>query len=148
MLGGGVSSRLFQKMREERGLVYSVYTHSGFWKDTGSLLSFFSVDSGNLAAAYDIFLGEIEDLGAGNIGERELESAKAQLKASVIFGSESVVSRLFRLFQSHFHLGRYLSIHEMISSIEGVSIAAVARVAKAYLDRDVLTITSCGPKTL
>lgn len=148
ILGGGVSSRLFQKMREERGLVYSVYAHSGFWRDTGSLISFFSVDARNLRAAYEIFLGEIDDLWAGNIGTRELESAKAQLKASVIFGSESVINRLFGLFQSHYHLKRYIGVPEMIESIERVGIEEIAEAARAFLDREKLTVTSCGPKTL
>ena len=148
ILGGGVSSRLFQKMREERGLVYSVFTHSGFWRDTGSLISFFSVDPRNLRAAYDIFLGEIDDLRAGNIGARELDSAKAQLKASVIFGSESVISRLFGLFHSYHHHKRYIGVPEMVESIERVGIEEIAVAAEAFLDREALTVTSCGPKTL
>ncbi len=148
ILGGGVSSRLFQKMREERGLVYSVYTHSGFWRDTGSLISFFSVDARNLRSAYEIFLREIEDLRAGNVWAHELESAKAQLKASVIFGRESVISRLFGLFQSYYHHNRYIGIPEMIESIDRVGITEIAEAAKAFLGKESLTITSCGPKTL
>jgi predicted Zn-dependent peptidase len=148
ILGGGVSSRLFQKMREERGLVYSVYSHAGFWRDTGLLVSAFSVDARNLRAAFEIFEREIDDMRSGNIREEELESAKAQLKASVIFGSESVSSRLFMLFQSHYHLDRYLSVSEIIDSIDRVDVASIAGVARRFLDAENLTAASCGPLTL
>jgi len=148
ILGGGVSSRLFQSMRERNGLVYSVYSQSSLWRDTGALYSFFSVDPSNLKKALDIFHGEIRDLKEGNVHAEELESARAQLKGSIIFGSESATSRLFSLFQSEYHLGHYVSIEEMIASIERVDPAAIARIARLYLDEDSLTYTSCGPVNL
>jgi predicted Zn-dependent peptidase len=148
ILGGGVSSRLFQSMRERNGLVYSVYSHASFWRDTGALYSFFSVDPSNLKRALDIFHAEMRDLREGNVYTEELESARAQLKASIIFGSESATNRLFSLFQSEYHLGRYVSIEEMIASIEGVDQSAIARIAQLYLGEDSLTYTSCGPVNL
>lgn len=148
ILGGGVSSRLFQSMRERNGLVYSVYSHSSFWRDAGALYSFFSVDPNNLKKAIDIFHVEIRDLREGNVHTEELESARAQLKGSIIFGSESATSRLFSLIQSEYHLGRYVSIEEMIASIERVDPAAIARIARLYLDEASFTYTSCGPVNL
>ena len=111
-------------------------------------MSLFSVDVRNLRAAYEIFLGEIDDLWAGNIETLELESAKAQLRASVIFGSESNINRLFSLFQSYYQHKRYIGVPEMIESIERVGIEEIAGAAEAFLDRESLTVTSCGPKTL
>ena len=148
ILGGGVSSRLFQSMRERNGLVYSVYSHASFWRDTGALYSFFSVDPSNMEKALDIFHEEIRDLRDGNVRAEELESARAQLKGSIIFGSESATNRLYSLFQSEYHLGRYLSVEEMIASIEGVNPSAIARIARLYLDEDSLTQTFCGPVNL
>ncbi len=148
ILGGGVSSRLFQSMREMSGLAYSVYSHANFWRDAGALYSYFSVDPSNLRIALDIFHREMEDLRAGNVRDEELESARAQLKGAIIFGIESATSRLFRLFQSEYHFGRYVPIEELISSIEGVDTAAVARISRTYLGRERLTYTSCGPVTL
>jgi predicted Zn-dependent peptidase len=148
VLGGGVSSRLFQSMREKTGLVYSVYSNSTLWRDTGALYSFFSVDPRNLEKALDIFHGEIRDLGKGNLDAHELDSAKAQLKASVVFGSESVINRLYSLFQSDYHLKRYVSIEEILSSLERVDRDEVVRVARAHLDEKSLTYTSCGPVSL
>jgi predicted Zn-dependent peptidase len=148
ILGGGVSSRLFQNMREKRGLAYSVYSHSNLWRDTGALYSFFSVDPKNLGQALDIFHREIRDLAGGNVGSGELDSAKAQLKGAIIFGSESVINRLYSMFQSDFHLQRHVSIGEMIASLERVDRDAVAKAAENYLDEESLTYTSCGPMNL
>jgi predicted Zn-dependent peptidase len=148
ILGGGVSSRLFQNMREKRGLAYSVYSHSNLWRDTGALYSFFSVDPRNLGRAVDVFRREIRDLADGNISGHELESAKAQLKGAIIFGSESVINRLYGMFQNYHHLQRHVSIAEMIASLERVDRDAVAEVAGKYLDEDSLTYTSCGPVNL
>jgi predicted Zn-dependent peptidase len=148
ILGGGVSSRLFQSMRERSGLVYSVYSHASFWRDAGALYSYFSVDPSNLGKALDIFHADTGDLREGNVHAEELESARAQLKGALIFGIESATSRLFRLFQSEYHLGRYVSIEELIDSIERVDPDTIARIARIYLDRDRLTYTSCGPANL
>jgi len=148
ILGGGVSSRLFQSMRERNGLVYSVYSHAGFWRDAGALYSFFSVDPSNLRRALDIFHAEIEDLMKGNVHAEELESARAVLKGAVIFGSESATSRLFSLFQSDYHLGRYVSVEELIDSIDRIGTSDIARTARRYLDRGGFTYTSCGPANL
>ena len=148
ILGGGVSSRLFQAMREERGLAYAVYAHSSFFRDAGQLVSYFSVDARNLKAAFDIFLREVEDLGTGNIEPAELESAKAQLKAAITFSAESVISRLFMLFHNHCYHGRHVPAEEMIAAIDRVSIDSIAEAAGRFLGRDAMTIASCGPLTL
>ena len=148
ILGGGVSSRLFQSMRERSGLAYSVYSQANFWRDAGALYSYFSVDPRNLKKALDIFHAEVADLREGNVRAEELESARAQLKGAVIFGIESATSRLFRLFQSEYHLGRHVPVDELIDSIERVDPAAVARIARTHLEKDRFTYTSCGPATL
>ncbi len=148
ILGGGVSSRLFQSMRERSGLAYSVYSHASFWRDAGALFSYFSVDPNNLGKALDIFHTETWNLREGDVRAEELESARAQIKGALIFGIESATSRLFRLFQSEFHLGRYVSVEELIDSIERVDPDTIARIARTYLDRDRLTYTSCGPANL
>ncbi|HER44006.1 MAG TPA: insulinase family protein [Candidatus Eisenbacteria bacterium] len=148
ILGGGVSSRLFQSMRERNGLVYSVYSHASFWRDAGVLYSFFSVDPNNLRRALDIFHTEIRDLEEGHVRDEELESARATLKGAVIFGSESATSRLFSLFQSDYHLGRYVSVEELIAAIDRVDSSDIARITRRYLDRNGFTYTSCGPANL
>lgn len=148
ILGGGISSRLFQSLREQLGLVYSVFTHSSFWTDTGSLHTFFSVDPKNLPVAMEIFHKELSEIRAGKVRDEEIESAQAQVKGSVIFGMESVDARLFRLVQSECYHRRYVSPEEVVRAIEHVDRKKITEVAQRYLARDRLTYVSCGPVTL
>ncbi len=147
-LGGGVSSRLFQSLRESAGLAYSVFSHAGFWKDTGALTAFFSVDPKNLREALGIFRDVLDELRRNGIREEELESVKSQMKGSVVFGAENVDSRLFRLFSSEFYHGRFRTVHSIIREIEKVGLRRVQSVAREYLSFDRLTFVTCGPVTL
>ncbi|MCK4235589.1 MAG: insulinase family protein [Candidatus Krumholzibacteria bacterium] len=148
ILGGGVSSRLFQSMREKAGLAYAIYAHTNFWRDVGAFWTFFSVDPRNLPTALEIFHGEIAGLLDGKVKGDELESAKAQIKGSVVFGIESVTSRLFRLFHGEFYRKRYVSPAEAIRAIERVSGEKVIEAAKRYLGEGKLAYVTCGPVNL
>jgi predicted Zn-dependent peptidase len=148
IIGGGVSSRLFQKLREERGLVYSIYTHTSFWKDTGGFWTFFTVDPRRLPLATEIFHEEIRRVVIEGVDEKELDSAKAQLVGSVVIGIESANNRLFRMFHSEYYHGRYISPAEMIRCIGRVSRTSVIEAARRYLDTEKLTYAACGPVTL
>ncbi len=148
IIGGGVSSRMFQALRENSGLAYSVFSNVNFWKDTGAFSTFFSVDPGNLPRAVDMYRSEIRRLRMSGIRKEELESAAAQLKASVIFGAESVDNRLFRLFHTYFHHGRYISLPALIKNIDQVDIPCLMRVAEEFLDDSAHTYVTIGPKSL
>lgn len=148
IIGGGVSSRLFQSLRENRGLVYSVFSHTSFWKGTGTLSSFFSVDPRNLPRALEILRGELEKLGRGEVRAEELEYARAQLKGGVVFGIESVESRLFRLFYNEFYHGRYRTLPAVLRNIENVKLKDIAEAARKYLAEEKQTYVTCGPLPL
>lgn len=148
ILGGGTTSRLFQSLRERKGLVYSVFTNVTFWREAGAMSTFFSVDAKNVERALEIFHRELADLRAGNIKQEEMESAKAQVKGAVVFGMESVETRLFQMIQSDFYYGRYMSASEVVRAIERVSVASVAEAAGRYLVSEELTYTTCGPVSL
>ena len=144
ILGGGATSRLFQSLREKTGLVYSVYSHVSFWKESGALCSFFSVDSKNLRKALDMLHAELRDLRNGGVRDEEIESAKAQVKASIVFGVESIENRLFQVIQSEYFHGRYTRFDELIRAIEKVDRDSVTEAAERYLGEDVLTYAGCG----
>ncbi|UCF04820.1 MAG: insulinase family protein [bacterium] len=148
ILGGGVSSRFFQSMREETGLVYSVFTQTSFWRDTGVFWTFFSVDPKNLPQALEIYRHELDQVQRGEISDEEIDSAKAQFKGSIIFGIENIESRLFRLLRSEFYHGRYVTPAEVVRSIERVNRRVLTDVARRYLDGNRLTYVSQGPATL
>jgi predicted Zn-dependent peptidase len=144
ILGGGATSRLFQSLREKTGLAYSVYSHVSFWKESGTLCSFFSVDSKNLARALDKLHAELRDLREGGVRDEEIESAKAQVKASIVFGVESIENRLFQVIQSEYFHGRYVRFDELLRAIERVDRRAVTEASERYLAEDVLTYAACG----
>ena len=148
IFGGGVSSRIFQSLREESGLAYSVFSSVNFWKDTGAFSTFFSVDPKTLPRAVDLYKAEIEKLKINGIKNEELESSVAQLKGSVIFGTESVDSRLFRLFHNYFYYDKYISLPVLIKNIEKVGIDDLMRVAGKYLDDKNHTYVTIGPRNL
>jgi predicted Zn-dependent peptidase len=148
LLGGGVSSRLFQSLRERTGLAYSVMSNAHFWRDTGVLYTYFSVDPKKLPRALEIVRTEYASLRSGAITEEELASAKAQLKGAVILGIESVESRLFKLFHGEIYHGGYQPYMRAVGRIEDVTVPAVADAAAALLDEDRLTYVTCGPASL
>lgn len=148
ILGGGVSSRFFQSLREKSGLVYSIYTSANFWKDTGSLYTYFSVDPKNLGLALDIIHEELREVGRGDVRNEEIESAKAQIKGSVLFGIENVNVRLFRLFQSEFYFKRYVPLSDVLRSIDTVDRKMIAELARAFLNERNLTYVTTGPVSL
>lgn len=144
ILGGGATSRLFQSLREKTGLVYSVYSHVSFWKHAGAICNFFSVDSKNLEKALDILHEELRDLREGGVRDEEIASAKEQVKASVLFGMESVENRLFQLLQSEYYHGRYRRFEETVKAVERVDRAAITEAARRYLAEDCMTYAACG----
>ncbi len=148
ILGGGVSSRFFQSLRERAGLVYSVYTGVNFWTDAGSLYTYFSVDPKNLKLALEIFHEELREVGRGNVREEEIESAKAQIKGAVIFGIENVNARLFRLFQNELYYERHVPLSDVLRSIEKVDKTKIAELAHAFLDEKNLSYVTTGPVPL
>jgi predicted Zn-dependent peptidase len=144
ILGGGATSRLFQSLREKTGLVYSVYSHVSFWREAGTICNFFSVDSKNLRKALDMLHVELRDLRRGGVRDEEIESAKAQVKASILFGVESLENRLFHLIQSEYYYGRYARFGELLKAIERVDRASITEAAERYLGEDILTYAACG----
>ena len=146
ILGGGVSSRLFQRLREETGLAYSVFSHVNFWRDTGALSVYFSVDPRNLARALDIFYSTVRELERDGIEPRELESSREQIKGSIVFNLENVETRLLKLFHDEFHHGRYLHAPSMLAALDRVTAEDVTEAARTFFNPDGLTRIVCGPR--
>ena len=145
IVGGGVSSRLFQSMREKAGLAYSVYSHVNFWSDTGAFSIYFSVDPKNLGSAFKIFDREMENILTGGITAPELESARAQLKGSIIFSLESSETRLFRLFHEECYLGSFRKVEDVLGDIDAVDTAMVDKAAEKLLAPRRLIRAVSGP---
>ncbi|MGH8985968.1 MAG: M16 family metallopeptidase [Acidimicrobiia bacterium] len=145
-LGGGMASRLFQEIRERRGLAYSVYSYRTSFVDTGA----FAVYVGTAPARVDEALGvvdaELERLvGEGGISADELEAAKGHLKGSIALSLESSASRMHRIGSSELTLGEVPTLDEVVARVEAVGADDVARVIDRVLGRADRTLAVVGP---
>jgi len=147
LLGGGMSSRLFQRVREKEGLAYSVYTYADSYRDAGIFCASMSVQPTHGRRAVQLTLEEFARAAEERIPEDELASAKAQLKGNLLLGLESTTNQMTRLARSEIYSGRYVSVEELIASVERIQGDDVRRVAREILSRDRLCLVALGPKT-
>jgi predicted Zn-dependent peptidase len=127
LLGGGMSSRLFQEVREERGLAYAIYSFVSAYGDSGLFGVYAGTSESDTSELLSVVVDEFAKL-PSDIGEEELERARAQLRASVLMSRESSLSRCEHLAQQLLVYGRPLSLEETIERIEAVDCAGLGRV--------------------
>ncbi len=118
VLGGGMSSRLFQTIREERGLAYSVYSDLSPYRDTGNLCVYAGTSAGKALEVVDLILAEFRNLKQTPIGDEELTRAKDQLKGNILMGLESSNSRMANLARQEMYFHQFFSADEIIARIE------------------------------
>ena len=127
LLGGGMSSRLFQEVREERGLAYAIYSFVSAYGDSGLFGVYAGTSESDTSELLSVVVDEFAKL-PSDIGEEELERARAQLRASVLMSRESSLSRCEHLAQQLLVYGRPLSLEEIVERIEAVDCAGLGRV--------------------
>lgn len=127
-MGGGMSSRLFQKIREERGLCYSIFAQSAAYEDTGSITIYAGTSGDEVADLSDLTLAELKR-SAEDMTEAEVARARAQLKAGMLMGLESPSSRAERLARLLSIWGRVPEVAEAVARIDAVDVAAVRAYA-------------------
>lgn len=145
ILGGGMSSRLFQEVREKRGLAYSVYSFVSSFFDSGMLGVYAGTGDNTLSQVLQIVLREMKRLTEDSIKPRELRSAKEQLKGNLLLSLESTDSRMSRLAKSEIYFQRFVSTEEIIEGIEKVSADAISALAQTVFQSDFLSLTALGP---
>ena len=143
LLGGGMSSRLFQKVREERGLVYTIFAFHAAQTDSGLFGVYAGTGESEVAELLPVVCEEIGDV-AGDVGSEELERARAQLKASILMGRESTSGRCEQLANHLLVYGQPLGTEEIVRAVEAVDADQVKRLA-ARLAESRPTLTSLGP---
>ena len=144
-LGGGMSSRLFQEIREKRGLAYSVYSYRSLFADTGSFAIYAGTTPQNANEVLEIIHTEIQKVLSEGITDAELERAKGHVKGALVLSSEDPGSRMNRLGRQQLTTGEITSIDELIARFEAIQMSDIERVAKAVLGRDGFQITVVGP---
>ncbi len=144
VLGGGLSSRLFQKVREERGLAYSVWSERAAYVDAGSLAVVVGTAPGHVPEVLRIISGELELLAVHGITERELAVAKGNIRAEMLLSGEDSGARMSRIGASTLLQGRVQSVDDVLAHIEAVGLEEVLAVANevALAPR---TLSAVGP---
>ncbi len=145
LLGGGMSSRLFQRVREQEGLAYSVYTYADFYRDAGIFCAGMNVQSEHGRRAVALTLEEFERVIREGVPEQELASAKAQLKGSLLLGLESTSNRMHRIARNELYEGRFVPVDELVKRVDVVSSPDVQRIASELISRDRLSLVALGP---
>jgi predicted Zn-dependent peptidase len=145
VLGGSASSRLFQEIREKRGLAYSVYTFSSQYADTGQIGLYVGTREENLPACLEICAEQIRALAAGDLSEEELERAKENMKGRIMLAMELTSNRMSRLGKSLITDSELLSLDRVIAEIEAVDADAIAQLADVLLEPSKLSVAGIGP---
>jgi predicted Zn-dependent peptidase len=145
ILGGSASSRLFQEIREKRGMAYAVYSFVSQYTDTGQVGVYLGTREDNLADALAITAEQIADLAGGNLPERELARAKENLKGRILLSMESTSTRMNRLGKTLIADSELLSLDRIVAEIDGVDAASVCGLAATLLESGRLSAAGIGP---
>ncbi len=145
VLGGGSTSRLFQSIREEQGLAYSVYTYESSFTDCGLLTTYAGTSPGNARRVIDAVLGEFSSVVEDGISADELSAAKMEVRGSLILSLESISSRMIRLGKSEMTMGRPIGAEESLNRVSAVTLDEVMAAAGRSLERDRLAMAVISP---
>jgi len=145
ILGGSASSRLFQEIREKRGMAYAVYSFVSQYTDTGQIGIYLGTREDNLADALTIAAEQIADISAGNLPARELERAKENIKGRVLLSMESTSTRMNRLGKSLITDSELLSVDRIVAEIDAVEAESVCELAATLLAPERLSAACIGP---
>ncbi|TMQ59975.1 MAG: insulinase family protein [Candidatus Eisenbacteria bacterium] len=145
LLGGGMSSRLFQRVREQEGLAYSVYTYADFYRDAGIICAGMNVQPQHGRRVVALTLEEFERVIRQGVPENELRSVKAQLKGNLLLGLESTSNRMNRIARNQLYEGRFVSVDELVRRVDLVRSEDVQRVALELISRDRISLVALGP---
>lgn len=144
VLGGGMSSRLFQEVREKRGLAYSVYAYPSSYRDGGLMTIYAGTGGEKLPELMPVLADELGKL-CGRVDDDEMQRARAQLKVGLVMSLESSGARIEQLGSQMLLFGRPLDIDEVLASVDRVDAAAVRRVAERVMRSAKPTVAALGP---
>jgi predicted Zn-dependent peptidase len=144
ILGGGMSSRLFQTVREERGLVYAIYSDLAPYRDTGSLCVYAGTSSDRALQVIDLIMEEFRRLKSEPLQPGELRRAQDQLKGNLLLSLESSMSRMSNLARQQMYFERFFGIEEILERVEAVTEEEVRSMASSLFQPDKVALTLLG----
>ena len=145
LLGGSVSSRLFQEVREKRGLVYGIYSSAEAFRDSGILVVQTSCEPAKFQETAGVVGDVIREVAAGRFEDSEVERGREQMKGGMFLALEGTVSRMTRLAASSMYLGRVLPLEEILKRIDSVTPEAVRELAARLLVMERFSSSVVGP---
>ena len=145
ILGGGVSSRLFQSIREDRGLAYSVCSYPSSFRDTGLMTIYAGVSPENSREVIEITNAILADIRLNGVRPDEIKRAKEQLKAGLMFSMESSASRMSRVGRAEISSREYLSPEKLAAKVDAVSLEQLFELAQPLYQPDTTCLTALGP---
>jgi predicted Zn-dependent peptidase len=144
MLGGGMSSRLFQAIREEKGLAYSIYSETNPFRDAGCLAIYAGTSATKITEVLELTLAELSRMKEEPVPEAELKRARDQLKSNIVLGLESSSSRMANLARQEMYFGRFFSVDEIVSEVDAVSANDVQALAQRLFRPETIALTILG----
>ena len=146
LLGGGMSSRLFQNIREKHGVAYAIYSFSEMMRDTGVWATYLATDPERVDRARDLVLAELKSLRDHGAPADEVEGVKTQIKGNIMLGLENVSSRMMRLGRMEVYLRRFHTLDDVIHQIDRVTPRALHSLADRLLDEKKFITTIVEPE--
>lgn len=146
ILGGGMSSRIFQAVREREGLAYTVYNYADMGRDIGLVSCAGSCSPDKLERLEDVIRMEYYRLISEGVMAAELDSNRAQIKSQLIFSLEGMVNQMFRAARNEILYGRFLPVSELVDKIDVVAVEDIVRCAETYFNPDSLLVAVHGPE--
>ena len=144
VLGGGMSSRLFQTIREERGMAYSIYSDLSPYRDTGTLCVYAGTSAGKVLEVVDLIVVEFAKLKQEPLSDEELTRAKDQVKGNILMGLESSGSRMANLARQEMYFHQFFSADEIIARVSEVEAEHVQAMAQRLFNPDSIAVTLLG----
>jgi predicted Zn-dependent peptidase len=144
VLGGGMSSRLFQTIREERGMAYSIYSDLSPYRDTGTLCVYAGTSSAKALEVVDLILAEFRNLKEQTLAAEELTRAKDQLKGNILLGLESSNARMANLARQEMYFHNFFTVDEVIARIDEVEAGQVQAMAQSLFVPGRIAVTLLG----
>lgn len=144
ILGGGMSSRLFQTVREERGLAYSIFSELSPYRDTGSLCVYAGTSTSNAERVVRLTMDELRRLKKEAVSEEELQRAKDQLKGNIVLGLESSSSRMANLARQQVYFGHFFGVEEVLRHVDAVTREGVQQMAQSLFRPEAVAVTLLG----
>jgi len=144
ILGGSISSRLFQKIREEKGLSYTIFASNTQYTDAGVVMVYAATSDSKVNKVMDLINAEIEDIKKNGIKPQELEIAKENTKGSIVLGVEDISSRMFRLGKASLMDSNVLTIDEILKRIDKVELKSVNDIVYKYFEPEKMDLVVIG----